>query len=687
MPIESAIGRPLSWAAGAPRRLDLRAIWIWLLAGGLVLFLGIDGGGYDLVVRSQAAIVVWWVVLLAAAWGLLPAGRITRAGWAGLALLAVFVAWSALATTWSESADRSLEEVSRLAGYFGVLVLGLISFDDRRSAVRHAIGAVATAVVLIAGLAVLSRLRPGLFPAAQTTAAFLPGAHPRLGWPLNYWNALAALIAIGLPLLLSLATTARTLAAQAAAAAALPLLALCAYLTFSRGGAGASVVALLVFVALTPDRLAKLPTLLAGAAGGATLIAGAVHRHAIEQGLTTPVAAHEGRSLLVAVILVCAGVAVTQVGVGLALRHATAPRWLRISPRASRVALAVVVVAVVAVGLAAHGPAHVSHAWHQFKQPQTAALRQNAISRYGALSGNGRYTYWKTAVDSLGSHALAGYGPGTFQFVWLRHAPFFSYITNAHSLYIETLTEVGVVGLVVLVAFLALLLGAAIRLSRRRGTEWAPAQWATARDGAVPTGAGDLRVQGAAITAALAAFALSAALDWIWQVPVLPVAVLLLAAALLAPDRGAGTDPGRDTAPTAGRRRLGRWPSRIALVAVALLCLVAIGIPLAATSALRASQAAASAGALPTAASDANSAVRLAPDGASARLQLALVLEMQGDLPGAIAQATRSAADEPANWQPWFVLSRLQAESGHAAAALAAYRHARSLDPHSPLFH
>jgi cytochrome c-type biogenesis protein CcmH/NrfG len=122
-------------------------------------------------------------------------------------------------------------------------------------------------------------------------------------------------------------------------------------------------------------------------------------------------------------------------------------------------------------------------------------------------------------------------------------------------------------------------------------------------------------------------------------------------------------------------------------VVAALACLVAIGIPLAATSALRSSQAAASAGALSAAATDAVSAARLEPDGASAHLQLALVDELQGNLRAGVAAAQQSAVEEPANWQPWFVLSRLQAEAGHPGAALAAYRHARSLDPHSPLFH
>jgi hypothetical protein len=80
--------------------------------------------------------------------------------------------------------------------------------------------------------------------------------------------------------MLSIATSARTLRMQAAAAAAIPLLALCAYLTFSRGGAVASGVAVLAFLVLVPDRVPKLATALTAAAGSAILIAGAAHRAA-----------------------------------------------------------------------------------------------------------------------------------------------------------------------------------------------------------------------------------------------------------------------------------------------------------------------------------------------------------------------------------------------------------------------
>src|SRR5690348_15197025 len=242
--MESVISRPVTWRSRSVRRFDPDALRTWALVASVVLYLAVDGGGYDLVVRSQVAIVVWWIVLVGAAWGLLPAGRLSRTAWVAAGLFGGFVAWTALASTWSLSSDRSLQELSRVAFYFGLLLLGIAIHRDRERAVRHTIQAVAAAVALVACLALASRLRPDLFPAADQTASFLPGTAGRLGWPLNYWNALAALLALGLPLLLALATSARTLAGQATAAAAIPVVTLTGYLTFSRGGAAAAGIGL-----------------------------------------------------------------------------------------------------------------------------------------------------------------------------------------------------------------------------------------------------------------------------------------------------------------------------------------------------------------------------------------------------------------------------------------------------------
>ena len=39
--------------------VDGLALATWVLAGGLVLYLGLDGGGYDVIVSSQAGVIVW----------------------------------------------------------------------------------------------------------------------------------------------------------------------------------------------------------------------------------------------------------------------------------------------------------------------------------------------------------------------------------------------------------------------------------------------------------------------------------------------------------------------------------------------------------------------------------------------------------------------------------------------------
>ena len=127
-----------------PRRvllpLDPPAAAAWTLAFALVAYLALSNGGYDTVVRSQAGIAVWWVVLLGALAGILPA-RLGRASWVAIGLLAAFAVWTGLAATWSESAERSAVELGRVATYLGVLVLAIAV--QGRTAARHTINGVA----------------------------------------------------------------------------------------------------------------------------------------------------------------------------------------------------------------------------------------------------------------------------------------------------------------------------------------------------------------------------------------------------------------------------------------------------------------------------------------------------------------------------------------------------------------
>lgn len=650
-------------ALAQPRRLGARldppAVAAWTLAFSLVAYLALSNGGYDTIVRSQVGVAVWWIVLLGALAGILP-GAIGRVGWVAIGLLAGFALWTGLATGWSESAERSTIELGRVATYLGVLVLAMAL--QGRAAARHTINGLACAIGLVTLLAVLSRLHPQWFPANDHLEFLDPANGRKLSYPLNYWNALAAFVAIGVPLLLGVALGARTLAAQALAAAMLPLSALCIYLTISRGGVLALAVGLAAFLALVPLRLHALGALLTAAAGSAILISAASQRDALQDGVPTATAIGQGSEVLWLVLIVCAGVAMLEVAMGLAARHLPRPAVLAPGRRgtALRAIAVLALAAVIAVG--AGVPGAVNDRWQQFKAvPGTVATanQDNVFTRLGAADGTGRYQIWEAARDAHASAPWKGTGPGTFEFWWARNGTLTDFVRDAHSLYFETLAETGFVGLALLGGLLALLMGAAVVRSLR-----APAS---------------LRISIAAAAGGLAAFMTAAALEWVWEMAAIAVVVLALGAVVVC---------GRDESPVAGerdepRRRLA---PRAVLILLAVAALGAVAVPMAAALATDDSRDAVADGRLTAALQDSRTAERLQPYAATPRLQRALVLEASGSFDDAAAAARAATADEPTNWRTWLVLARVDARRGSSASALRALREARRLNPRSRLF-
>jgi Tfp pilus assembly protein PilF len=120
------------------------------------------------------------------------------------------------------------------------------------------------------------------------------------------------------------------------------------------------------------------------------------------------------------------------------------------------------------------------------------------------------------------------------------------------------------------------------------------------------------------------------------------------------------------------------------LACAAVAAAIAIAIPFAMTSAIRSSQAAAKAGNLRAALSDALTAQTLEPYAATPRLQRALVLEQGRHFARARAAIVQATKREATNWQLWLVRSRIDAESGHPLRAVRDYRRAHVLNPLSP---
>lgn len=632
-------------------RIEWDAVCTWVFCFGLLAYLGIEGGGYDQLVHDQVGIAVWWVLLAGVLVGALPRLGPSKPALIALAVFAAFVSWTALSLIWTESAERTWTELALILSYLGIFSLVLFLRAPREA--QRLVSAVAAAIVLITLLALLSRLHPTWFPSADQTARFLSESRERLSYPLNYWNALGALIAIGLPLVLHLSASAKTIVVRALSAAAIPAMALAIFFTLSRGSIVAAVVAIAAYLAVTHDRTPKLLTLALAGVGSAILIGLAVGREEIKHGLTNSTAQHQGNEMILFVVLVCAALALVHGLISKLILDGRRPAWTHPTRTQSQVAVGVLLAVVVVGGLAAHGPRRVSHALDEFKGGGNAG---SGTARLNSFAGESRYDLWRSAIDENATAPLIGTGSGTFEYWWDRDAAGEEAVHDAHSLYLQTLGEVGIVGLLLLVGFLVATLGVGTVAAIRSDAEQ--------------------RAQLAAALAGCVAFFLSAAVDWTWQIPVLPAAVLMLASTLVMAGQASPTG-----------EAYSRWlPVRIVLAIGALIAIVAIAIPLASSSLVRSSESEVRSGELEAALSDARSAQNVQPDAATPRLQQALVLEIQGDLPAAAEAAKGATERESTNWRTWLVLSRVEAEQGHADAALAAYRKAKSLNPLSPLF-
>jgi O-antigen ligase len=130
-----------------------------------------------------------------------------------------------------------------------------------------------------------------------------------------------------------------------------------------------------------------------------------------------------------------------------------------------------------------------------------------------------RGPYWDVALQSFADHPLDGVGSGSFRVEWRRKNVVPRGAFDAHSLYFETLGELGIVGGLLLAVFIG-----AIAAGLVRRVSQAP------RDPVLPAAA-----------AALAAYAVHVGVDWDWELPALILPALLLAAAALVrpePDLG-----------------------------------------------------------------------------------------------------------------------------------------------------
>ncbi len=519
-----------------------------LVPGLLVAAFSFQAGGFFPGATAAGAVALVVVLVLHVTLADRPFAGLSLPFLLGAVALGLLAVWTLVSVGWSDAPARALLEYDRALLYLLAFVaLGLAGRTPAR--LRLALRGIAVAAFVVCLCALITRLLPDVWSVAAD-----PGGD-RLSYPLTYWNALGLLAAVGFVLCFTLSSdVAERPVGRVLAAGALPVLALTLLFTFSRGSLGAGLVGLAAAVvaararALPSALLAALPTVaVAVVVGyGADLL--------ISARPTAPAAVAQGGEVA-AVAGACTLIALVVRGLLLWLdRRLARVRVPRPRPAVAWGGGVAVVALVVIAAILAGAPAAIDRQVDRFvagNQVGGADVRDRLLN----VGNNGRLDQWRVALEGYEREPLHGTGAGTYALLWDRYRPSEYQVEDAHSLYLEMLAELGVVGLVLIaLAVGILLLGL---LARARGPNRA--------------------VAGALFGAALA-WALHAGIDWDWEMPAVTIWLfaaggLALAARVEPPasDATAKADPAQRGSRVGGRG-LGR-------VLVALGCLVLAVVP------------------------------------------------------------------------------------------------------------
>lgn len=627
----------MTTSSGQPARSDAwQGIIITLVTAGVLLVIALDDGSSDVVVRQRWATMLWWAMALATAAGVTFRNRIPWPATLPIVGLLLFGGWTALSLRWTSSDELTAVEIARIGAYLGIVVA--VASVVPRAHWRAVVAGAAVAAVAVCAYALASRLWPASFTPPITV---FEGDSRRLSTPFGYWNAVGAWGAMSVALCIGLASHVQPSSLRAAAAAGSPIAATATYLAYSRASVVDIIIGLLIVVAVSRNRATAIVNLLVAGAmtGGVILI---IRRHSEIADAT----GGDGWAAVLAALLIAAAATAAAAWAG---KRVGLDR-VRMSPGAARIALPIGLLAAIATVTAiavVAGP----QAWDKFTERKVADTADPA-ARLTSFSGNARYDQWRVALDEFEANPVKGTGAGTFEYTWNRDG-FAGFLRDAHSLYLETLSELGVIGFALLLVFLLGIIGAFASALRR-----APSA--------------EERGVIAACAGAVTAYLIGAGVDWLWESPAVTVLALTLVGGVILAASGSAPAP--------------RWRWRIAFIAAALV-LTAVQLPgLVSTSEIRKSQSALRAGDVSAAREHANTAIDTQPWAASPLVQRALVDEKEGALGASRDELLSARQRAPLDWRISLLLARVEAKRGDSAAALAALRNAKRLRPKSQFF-
>jgi hypothetical protein len=635
-----------------------QALLTTLVVSAATFEIAYDNGSYFLPSRNTLAIAVWWAVIVGIMLGLLIAENLPRASLAIAGVLAALAAWTFVSVFWAASVENAFNEFNRVSLFLGVFVLTALT--ARRYAIKWWCAGLEIAVALIALVALVSRFFPGTFPDQGLVALGVPS---RLSFPLGYWNGLAVFLALGVPLLLHTAISSRKPVIRGLAIAPIPAIVSVVYLASSRGGVVAALVGIITFVVLTNKRWSAGLALFWAGLGSVAAIAVLISRKELVNGpFGTSLVEQQGRSAAILVGLACVLSGATYAGSRMFTdRLSVQPNpWLG---RGLVILLAVVAIAGVVVS---HPVAQFQAFKRSPSQPLHIESNDYVRSHLTSARGSGRWQFWGSSIDQWESHPVLGNGAGSYESWWLKHAPFFYPVKDAHSLYLESFGELGVIGLLLTLGLAIGGIGTGVMRSIRSS--------------------GEERITLAALTASFAAFSVAAGIDWMWELTAVTVFALILLA-LLSGAAGNSRNSLKvvdENGSRLGRRR--RFGLGITALVGVWLLICAQGVPLFAQLRIKDSEAAVNRGDTAAAIRAAMDAKNLQPWASSPYLQLALVYEQEGLIAEAHAWIKSAIKRDPENWELWYIAAKIEVKLGNATGAQKSLGRAYSLNPKSTFF-
>jgi hypothetical protein len=440
------------------------------VAGILCFATFLAGGGLSLAPMTTLELTLTIAAGAIAAGAVVLGVRGHPRGLWSVGLLLAFTALTGLSVVWSVAPDASWQDAGRMLAYSSVFAAAVALAWIAPAGWRALLGGTVLAAVVVCGYALLTKVLPnelGLSAEANFWA--------RLQEPYGYWNAIGLTAAMGAIGCLWLgARRAGHALLNAFAYPAMGLMIVTLMLAYSRGALAALVIGVVAWMCLVPLRLRGARVLIVGTLGAAPIVGWDFSRHALSSDgvvlATRTTAGHQLGVLLGAMLVVLAlvGIAIGFFG------DRRAPTGA--SRRAAGIGLAALLVLVVlalAGGLAASKRGFtgtISHDLSSLTNPN-APVPKNTPGRLTAV-GSVRARYWNEALEIFKAHPALGAGAAGYETARLRYRTQPLDVRQAHGYVVQTLADLGIVGLVISLALLFAWMGAAGRATHPFNRRW-----------------------------------------------------------------------------------------------------------------------------------------------------------------------------------------------------------------------